>query len=99
MLTEEQQTNYYPATTFEGSTTNGALSMVNYEKQFYTIDNTMITPKTSIPGWNSTSTDPKDYYNNNGNPPYNSISAGSYPYNYTVTDGATSANMYNLSIR
>lgn len=97
VLTEEQQTNYYPATTFEGSTATGAFSMVNYEKQFYTIDNTKITPKTSIPGWNSSGSDPKDYPNNNGNPPYNSIAAGSYPSNYTVTDVATSANMYKTN--
>jgi len=96
VLTDETKTEYYPATTFEGSTTSGALSMVNYEKQFYTINNTKITAKGDIPGWNQ-GTDEKDYSNNNGNPPYNSIASGSYPSNYTVNDGATSANMYKTN--
>ncbi|MFL5786867.1 MAG: T6SS effector amidase Tae4 family protein, partial [Flavisolibacter sp.] len=87
------QTNYYPATTLEGSQVSTDNSMLNWEKQFYTIDNTKITPTSSIPNWSSTF----NYANNNGNPPYNSIAAGSYPSNYTVNDVATSSNMYKLN--
>jgi RHS repeat-associated protein len=93
VLTDEEQTNYYPATTLEGSQTSGALSMVNYEKNYYTIDNTKITSTGSIPGWSSG----LDYQNNNGNPPANSIASGSYPSNYTVNDGSTSTNMYKTN--
>ncbi|RYY68497.1 MAG: hypothetical protein EOO13_12160, partial [Chitinophagaceae bacterium] len=38
-----------------------------------------------------------DYPNHNGNPPYNSVASGSYPANYTVTEGSTSANVYKLN--
>lgn len=93
VLTEETQTNYYPAATLEGSQATGALSMLNWEKQFYTVDNARITPTSSIPGWSTS----LDYANNNGNPPYNSIASGSYPANYTVTDAATSAGMYKTN--
>jgi RHS repeat-associated protein len=93
VLTDEQQTAYYPAATLEGSQTSGALSMVNYEKQFYTIDNTRITSTASIPNWSSG----LNYQNNNGNPPSNSIASGSYPSNYTVNDGSTSTNMYKTN--
>lgn len=93
VLTEETKTEYYPATTFEGSQASGALSMINWEKQFYTIDNTKITATSSITGWSSS----LDYPNNNGNPPHNSIASGSYPSSYTVNDVATSANMYKTN--
>jgi len=93
VLTEETKTDYYPATTFEGSQASGALSMVNYEKQFYTIDNTKITSTNSIIGWSSS----LNYQNNNGTPPYNSIASGSYPSNYTVSDAATSTNLYKVN--
>jgi RHS repeat-associated protein len=89
VLTEEQKQDQYPAATLEGSTSSGALSMINYEKQFYTIDNTKIIAKTSVPGFTTSN----DYQNNNGNPPPNS----SYPSNYTVNSTATSENMYKLN--
>ena len=60
VLTEEQQQDQYPASTLEGSTTAGALSMINYEKLFYTINNTYVVNSSSMPGWNSG----KDYQNN-----------------------------------
>ncbi len=89
VLTEEQQQDYYPAATLEGtfSTTNPqANSMVNYEKQFYTIDNTKIVNKP----WTNTAF---DYQNNNGNPPANL----SYPAGATPTSTATSAKVYKLN--
>jgi RHS repeat-associated protein len=89
VLTEEQKQDQYPAATLEGNTTSGALSMINYEKQFYTIDNTKITAKTSVPGFTTSN----DYQNNNGNPPPNS----SYPSNYTVNSTSVSENMYKVN--
>ncbi|RZL13365.1 MAG: TIGR02594 family protein, partial [Pedobacter sp.] len=89
----EQQTAYYPAATLEGNQSTSALSMLNWEKGFYTIDNTKIVAKSSIPSWTSSN----DYPNHNGNPPYNSVASGSYPTNYTVTEGSTSANVYKLN--
>ncbi|NTS39868.1 hypothetical protein HRG84_03045 [Flavisolibacter sp. BT320] len=93
VLTEEQQTAYYPAATLEGNQSTTALSMLNWEKGFYSIDNTKIVAKSSIPSW----TVSNDYPNHNGNPPYNSVASGSYPANYTVTEGSTSANVYKLN--
>ena len=89
VLTEEQQQDIYPAATLEGSRTAGALSMINYEKQFYTINDNYITQTTNIPGWSAG----KDYENNNGNPPPNN----NYPPNYTVNSTATSQYMYRLN--
>jgi RHS repeat-associated protein len=89
VLTEEQKQDQYPAATLEGSTASGALSMINYEKQFYTIDNTKIIAKTNVPGFTTSN----DYQNNNGNPPPNS----SYPSNYTVNSTSVSENMYKLN--
>jgi RHS repeat-associated protein len=73
-------------TTLEGSPTVGALSMVNYESQFYTIDNTKIVNKP----WTNTAF---DYPNNNGNPPYNL----SYPTGTTPNATATSTKVYKLN--
>ena len=55
VLTDEQQTNYYPATTLEGTFggTPAANSMVNQERQYYNIDNTKIVSETSIPSWST----------------------------------------------
>ena len=89
VLTEEQQQDQYPASTLEGSTTAGALSMINYEKQFYTINNSYVVNSSSMPGWSSG----KDYANNNGNPPYNL----SYPSGTTPAATATSAKVYQLN--
>jgi RHS repeat-associated protein len=70
--------------------------MLNWEKKFYTIDNTKLTLTSSITGWNAG----LDYQNNNGNPsppPYNSIASGSYPSGYTVNETATSTKMYQVN--
>jgi RHS repeat-associated protein len=83
VLTEEQQQDYYPATTFEGSTTAGATSLLNFEKQYYTIDNSKIVPK---PWTNATF----DYINNNG-------IANPYPSGYTPAITATSTKVYKLN--
>jgi RHS repeat-associated protein len=89
VLTEEQQQDQYPATTVEGVTTAGTLSMINYEKQFYTINNTYVVNTSTMPGW----TTAKDYQNNNGNPPANS----SYPASTTPISTAISAKVYKLN--
>lgn len=89
LLTEEQRQNAYPASTLEGSTTAGVLSMINYEKQFYSINDSYVRPKTDMPGWTSG----KDYNNNNGNPPYNT----SYPASTTPTATTVSDKVYKLN--
>jgi RHS repeat-associated protein len=101
VLTEQQKQDQYPASTLEGSTTTGALSMINYEKQFYTINTAFVVDKTTMPGWTTGctpgTTNCKEYYNHNGNPPPNK----SYPVGYTVNtddDGASiSQKVYQLN--
>lgn len=89
VLTEEQKQDAYPAATLEGVRTAGALSMINYEKQFYTISDTYLTQSMDVPGWSLQ----KDYANNNGNPPPNN----SYPPNYTPNSTAISQYLYRLN--
>jgi RHS repeat-associated protein len=94
VLTEEQKTNLYPAATLEGTYDASSNSMVNFEKNFYRIDNTKITAETSIPSWGTeTVANTKLYYNNNGNPPANT----NYPAGCTPlqTDGST--KLYKLN--
>jgi RHS repeat-associated protein len=95
VLTEEQQTNIYPAATLEGSYDLSTNSMINYEKQFYNIDNTKVTPETpNIPSWaTETVANTKLYFNHNGNPPTNT----NYPGGCTPvqTDGST--KLYKLN--
>ncbi len=94
VLTEEQKTNLYPASTLEGANDATSNSMVNFEKNFYRIDNTKITAETSIPSWGTeTIANTKLYYNNNGNPPANT----NYPAGCTPlqTDGST--KLYKLN--
>ena len=86
VLSEEQKQDIYPAATLEGSTTAGALSMINEEKKYYTIDNTKIVNKP----WTNTGF---DYPNNNGTPPGNL----SYPGGTTPTATATSSKVYQLN--
>lgn len=101
VLTEEQTTNFYPASTLEGTFsatgTTQANTMVNYEKQFYKIDPSKITPESAIPSWNVPSAESvantKLYYNNNGNPPANL----SYPAGCTPVQTAGSNNLYKLN--
>jgi RHS repeat-associated protein len=100
VLTEEQQTNIYPAATLEGTFnatgTTQVNSMINYEKQFYKIDNTKAVPESSIPSWVSpveTVANTKLYYNHNGNPPTNT----NYPSGCTPTQTTGSAKVYQLN--
>ncbi|MBX2925917.1 MAG: hypothetical protein KF746_27220 [Chitinophagaceae bacterium] len=68
--------------------------MINYEKQFYNIDNTKVALETDILSWpTETVANTKLYYNNNGNPPTN----GNYPAGTTPvqTDGST--KLYRLN--
>jgi RHS repeat-associated protein len=98
VLTEEQQTNIYPAATLEGTYDASTNSMVNTEKQFYRIDNTKIISESSIASWVSpaeTVANTKLYYNNNGNPPANT----NYPAGCTPlqTDGSTKVYKLNAT--
>lgn len=91
VLTDEQQVNYYPAATLEGtfSTTNPqANSMVNHEKQFYNIQSNRIVNKP----WTNTSL---DYANHNGIPP--GTPNPNYPAGVSPTQTATSTKMYQLN--
>jgi RHS repeat-associated protein len=98
VLTEEEKSNIYPAATIEGTFnatgTTQANSMVNYEKQFYKIDNTKIVNETAITTWAAeTVPNTKLYYNHNGNPPTNI----NYPQNCTPTQAAGSGKLYRLN--
>lgn len=91
VLTDEQQVNYYPAATLEGtfSTTNPqANSMVNHEKQFYNIQSNRIVNKP----WTNTSL---DYANHNGIPP--GTPNPNYPAGVSPAQTATSTKMYQLN--
>ena len=100
IVTEEQNTNLYPAATLEGTYSNGggtqANSMVNFEKEFYNIDPANIVSESSIPSWNSpteSTANTKQYFNNNGNPPSNL----SYPENCIPMQTDGSNNLYKLN--
>jgi hypothetical protein len=91
VLTDEQQVNYYPAATLEGTYSYGAPeanSMVNQEKQYYRIDPGYIVDK---PWYNSY----LDYPNHKDVPPANqnpNYPAGASPGQY-----ATSQKVYSLN--
>jgi RHS repeat-associated protein len=92
LLTEEQQQDQYPAATLEGTYSTAApeaVSMINYEKKFYTINNIYAVASNTMPGW----TTAKDYANNNGNPPYNL----NYPAGTTPAATATATKVYKLN--
>lgn len=98
VLTDEQKPIFYPAATMEGTFsptgTTQENTMVNYEKQFSSIDNSKIVLESAIPSWpTETVANTKLYYNNNGNPPANS----SYPTNCTPTQTAGSNKLYQLN--
>ncbi len=94
VLTDELKTNLYPASTVEGTYDATSNSMVNFEKLFYHIDNTKITPENSIPSWGTeTVANTKLYYNNNGNPPANT----NYPSGCTPTQTDGSSKLYKLN--
>jgi RHS repeat-associated protein len=91
VLTDEQQINYYPAATLEGSfSTNNpqANSMVNHEKQFYNIQSNRIVNKP----WTNPSL---DYANHNGIPP--GTPNPNYPSGVSPTQTATSTKVYQLN--
>lgn len=60
LLTEEQQTNYYPAATLEGDI-NNKLTAVGYEKSFYTTYRSYIVPLSNAYGFPASTVQ-----NNNG---------------------------------
>lgn len=94
VLTEEVKTLIYPAATLEGVSDGSTNSMVNYEKQFYTIDPLKIIAESSIPGWGTeTIPNTKQYYNHNGNPPSNI----NYPAGCTPTQSDGSTKLYKLN--
>ena len=91
VLTDEQQVNYYPATTLEGTYSYGAPeanSMVNQEKQYYRIDPGYIVDK---PWYNSY----LDYQNHNNVPPSNPNP--NYPAGVSPGQFATSQKVYSLN--
>jgi RHS repeat-associated protein len=91
VLTDEQQVNYYPATTLEGTYSYGAPeanSMVNQEKQYYRIDPGYIVNK---PWYNSY----LDYPNHNDVPPANPNP--NYPAGVSPGQFATSQKVYSLN--
>ena len=91
VLTDEQQVNYYPATTLEGTYSYGAPeanSMVNQEKQYYRIDPGYIVNK---PWYNSY----LDYQNHNNVPPSNPNP--NYPAGVSPGQYATSQKVYSLN--
>ena len=96
LLTDEQQINYYPAATLEGtfSTSNPqSNSMVNQEKQYYNIDNTKIVAEP----WSSiaeTKDATKQYLNHNNIPP--ASPNPNYPNGVSPTQTAGSTKMYKL---
>ncbi len=93
-MTEEHKTVYYPAATLEGTTSPQANSMINYEKQFYNIDNTKVVAETDIASWPTESVEnSKLYYNHNGNPPSNL----SYPAGCTPVQTDGSNKLYRLN--
>ena len=101
VLTEEQQTIYYPAATLEGTySPTGAQvnSMVNHEKRFYSIDNTKVTLETSITSWappEETVANTKLYYNHNNIPP--ALPNPNYPIGVVPVQTTGSANLYKLN--
>ncbi|MES2645572.1 MAG: DUF5675 family protein [Bacteroidota bacterium] len=96
VLTDEIKTIIYPAATMEGTLDASSNSMVNYEKQFYTIDPSKVTLEANIPSWNNpnleTEANTKLYYNNNGNPPVNI----NYPASCTPDQTLGSTKLYRL---
>ena len=86
VLTDQQQKDFYPAATLEGSSTAGANSKLNHEHNYYDINNSYVVNKP----WSNTSL---DYANHNGNPPSND----SYPAGNTPSSTATSAKVYKLN--
>jgi RHS repeat-associated protein len=87
VLTDEQLQNTYPVATLE----NNAAALT-IEQGVYNINTANIVNNTSIPGFTDGAGNPHPanvYYNNNGNPPYNT--------NNQANTGAQSARMYKLN--
>ena len=98
LLTEEQQTIYYPATTLEGTFNptdpNPANSLVNTEWKYYKIDPAYITDEVAIASWGiETAGNTKLYHNHNGNPPPNTA----YPSGVTPSTSSQSSKLYSLN--
>jgi len=70
--------------------------MVNYERNYYNIDQSKITPETSIPSWGTeTTTNSKFYYNHNDIPP--ASPNPSYPAGVSPTQSTGSAKLYKTN--
>ncbi|WP_162915582.1 DUF6443 domain-containing protein [Paraflavitalea soli] len=91
VLTEEQKVLRYPASTLEGSTTIGINSLINTEKNYFTIDESKIKHEINIPDWGNAIDNV--YYNHNGNPPAND----NYPQGVTPASTIESVNLYELN--
>ena len=100
LLTEEQKTLYYPAATLEGAYsatgTAQANSMINYEKQFYNIDNTKVFDESTIASWpTETAANTRLYYNHNDIPP--ASPNPNYPTGVSPVQTAGSSKLYKLN--
>lgn len=82
VLTDERKQDVYPVATLESNT--AALSV---EKEYYSIDNTLIVDETTATGF--TTAAGTNYYNHNGNPPYNN--------NPDANTAAQSTKLYRLN--
>ncbi|RYD95541.1 MAG: hypothetical protein EOP54_15625, partial [Sphingobacteriales bacterium] len=85
VLTEEQETIYYPAATLEGTFSPSgtqANSMINHEKLFYKIDNSkVVSPISGVPTYA------------NANP---AVPNANYPTGHSPTAGVNSTKMYRM---
>jgi len=82
VLTDEYQQDVYPAATLEANT-----AALNIEKSYYDIKDANVVDASSIPSFSGNSAN--TYYNNNGNPPYNT--------NPSCNTGAASSKLYRLN--
>jgi len=82
VLTDEYQQDVYPVATLEANT-----AALNIEKSYYDIRDANVVDASSIPSFSGNSAN--TYYNNNGNPPYNT--------NPSSNTGAASSKLYRLN--
>lgn len=94
VLTDELNTNYYAATTLEGTYDGSTNSMVNEERKYYNINSAYIFNEP----WGSTQENnegDKQYKNHNDIPP--ALPNPNYPSGVSPTQTASSTKMYKLN--
>lgn len=82
VLTEQQQQDVYPVATLEANT-----AALNTEKAYYDIQDANIVDESTVTGFAAATSN--TYYNNNGNPPYNT--------NPNANTAAASVKLYKLN--